>query len=304
MHNTAMMIVIKNILIGIFIGLANVIPGVSGGTVAVICNVYDKLIILTSLDIKKIKAEWKPLLFLAIGLGCGIVGFAKLVTILYQFYPVQTNFFFLGIILGSIPFLYGKIRDTEYSSDKLEGIHFYWNRAVPLLLCGIGAALMLTLFFIQKKGVSMASTPLESMGMLSTGLKIKLFFIGIVSACTMLIPGISGSFVLLIFGVYQTIIQAVSGFNIPLLIPFGAGMCIGLVSGARLIAFFLSRFPAQMYGFILGLVAGSAVYLFPNVCQPLFMRLLSAAALLLGYSLVSFFSAGRSPLSCFSNASR
>ncbi|MGP1576712.1 MAG: DUF368 domain-containing protein [Treponema sp.] len=281
-----MIIIIRHILIGVFIGLANIIPGVSGGTAAVICNVYDKLLMLSSLDIKRIKAEWKLLLSLIIGVGGGIAGFAKLVTLLYRFYPAQTNFFFLGIILGSIPFLYENMNNAIPNTAQARSVRFYRDRAVPLVLCVTGAALMLVLFFIQRGGIN----TVEAVTTVSHGLRIKLFFMGILSAFAMLIPGISGSFVLLILGAYQTIIQAVAEFNLAILMPFGAGVCVGLVAGARIIAFFFNRFPAAMYGAILGLIAGSAIYLFPTVCQPFRMRLFSGAALLAGYSLVSFFS--------------
>ena len=101
---------IKLFCIGMFIGIANVVPGVSGGTIAVICNVYDKLIMLSSLDIRRMKEAWKELLSLVFGLGLGIVIFAKVITLLYGAYPAQISSFFIGIVVGSIPFLFQKAR--------------------------------------------------------------------------------------------------------------------------------------------------------------------------------------------------
>ena len=92
--------------VGVFIGIANVVPGVSGGTIAVICNVYDKLIILSSLNLRRIKGAWQDILSLALGIGAGIVLFAKVITLLYRAYPVQTSAFFIGVVAGSIPVLF------------------------------------------------------------------------------------------------------------------------------------------------------------------------------------------------------
>lgn len=85
--------------------LANLIPGVSGGTIAVVCKFYDKLLAVFSLDFKKIKAEWKSYLFLILGMIIGIFGLSHLIKYLLDNFPLQSNFFFLGIILGSIPMI-------------------------------------------------------------------------------------------------------------------------------------------------------------------------------------------------------
>jgi len=137
------------------------------------------------------------------------------------------------------------------------------------LLCGAaGVALLLGMFFLQRRGIQTVAVVTE----LSPAFALKLAAIGALAAAAMLIPGISGAFVLLVLGAYQTVLQAVADFNIPLLFPVGLGVGAGLVLGARLIAWLLERFPAPMYGFILGLVASSAVYLYPRTCQPLAMR--------------------------------
>lgn len=279
-----MISLIKLFCTGIFIGAANVVPGVSGGTIAVICNVYDKLIILSSLQFRQIKAQWKELGCLAFGLGAGIVLFAKLITFLFSAYPAQINFFFIGVIVGSIPFLYKKVQTAVLGAGS--GTRFSAGSIVAAV-CGLaGLALMLGMFFLQRRGISAA----VAVTAFTPAFAVKLIAAGAIAACAMLIPGISGSFVLLVLGAYQTVLQAVSDFNIPLLIPIGIGVAAGLVLSARLIDFLLKRFPAPVYGFILGLVAGSVVYLYPQVCQPFTLRLISAALLFGGYSLVSFFS--------------
>lgn len=278
---------IKLFCIGMFIGIANVVPGVSGGTIAVICNVYDKLIMLSSLDIRRMKEAWKELLSLVFGLGLGIVIFAKVITLLYGTYPAQISSFFIGIVVGSIPFLFQKARaglPTTGSGAAASG----WLYGT--LCCGAaGAALMLGMFFLQRRGIQAETVAVVTA--FSPLFALKLALLGAFAAVAMLIPGISGSFVLLILGAYQTVLQAVSDFNIPLLIPIALGVGAGLVAGARIIAFLLERFPAPMYAFILGLVAGSVLYLYPHItCQPFAMRVVSGTLLLIGYAAVSFFS--------------
>ena len=286
MNNKDMIFFIKQFAVGVFIGVANVVPGVSGGTIAVICNVYDKLILLSSLNLKQMKRAWKELASLALGIGTGIILFAKLITLLYTAYPAQTSFFFIGVIIGSIPFLYRKVCFSLPSAADTTRTAMRGSRLV-VLLCGVaGLVLMFGMFFLQRKGIQAAAIVTA----FSPAAAVKLAVMGAIAAVAMLIPGISGSFVLLVLGAYQTILQAVADFNIPLLVPAGLGVCIGLVFGARLIALLLERFPAPMYGFILGLVAGSVIYLYPRVCQPFSMRVISAVLLFIGYSVVSFFS--------------
>ena len=285
-----MFLLLKLFGIGVFIGIANVVPGVSGGTIAVICNVYDKLIILSSLNFKRMKQNWKDILSLALGIGAGILLFAKVITLLYAKFPAQTSAFFIGIVVGSIPFLFRKARaaipageDGTMAAGRLYGT----------LTCGIvGFALMLGMFFLQRRGVQAAAI----VTVFSPLFALKLAVMGFFAAVAMLIPGISGSFVLLILGAYQTVLQAVADFNIPLLIPIALGVGAGLVAGARIIAFLLERFPAPMYAFILGLVAGSLFYLYPHTTgQPFAMRIVSGTVLLIGYAAVSFFSNREAP---------
>lgn len=270
--------------IGIFIGIANVVPGVSGGTIAVICNVYDTLIILSSLNIARMKQHWKDILSLGLGIGAGILLFAKIITMLYSIYPAQTGAFFIGIVVGSVPFL---VRKTRAGLPTVEGGKLAAGWLYGTLCAGAaGLALILGMFFLQKKGIQAAAV----VTVFSAGLAMKLAVLGALAAVAMLIPGISGSFVLLILGVYPTVLQAVADLNIPLLIPIALGVGAGLVAGARIIAFLLERFPAPMYGFIVGLVAGSVIYLYPRTCQPFAMRAVSATVCLIGYAAVSFFS--------------
>jgi len=288
-----MFLLLKLFGIGVFIGIANVVPGVSGGTIAVICNVYDKLIILSSLNVKRMKQNWKDILSLALGIGTGIVLFAKVITLLYRAYSAQTSAFFIGVVAGSIPFLFRKTRAGIPAAAVAENGSLSSGWLYGTLCCGAaGFALMLGMFFLQRRGIQAAAVITAFSPMFAA----KLAVMGALAAVAMLIPGISGSFVLLILGVYPTVLQAVADFNMLLLIPIALGVGAGMVFGARLIAVLLERFPAPMYAFILGLVAGSLFYLYPHTTgQPFAMRIVSGTVLLIGYAAVSFFSNREAP---------
>ena len=98
--------ILRTLFIGIAIGMANVIPGVSGGTLAVVFNIYDKFINAITFNVKKIIQNWRFFFPLIGGMALGVLIFSKLISILYTKFPVQTNFFFVGLIFGSIPLLF------------------------------------------------------------------------------------------------------------------------------------------------------------------------------------------------------
>ncbi|MDR2535242.1 MAG: DUF368 domain-containing protein [Treponema sp.] len=238
---------LKLIGIGIALGIANVIPGVSGGTIAVVCNVYDRLIAVITPDIKKILGSWKFWLPLGLGVGGGIIFFSKVITFLFTNYPIPTNFFFIGIILGSIPMLYRRIQAPNKRTPGLSG-----------LICGlIGLSLMVYMKILKPQEESVLYTELTPV---IFGL---LFLAGVLGATAMIIPGISGSFLLLVTGMYRTIMYAASDLKISLLIPTALGIGAGLLSGAALVRFLMAKVPRQTYGVILGLVGGSVIVLFP-----------------------------------------
>lgn len=252
MYTKAMLNYIKKIIAGIAVGMANVIPGVSGGTIAVVFGAYSDLIGAASLDIKIIKANFKIYLCLFGGMGLGILLFARLFKLVYEKFPVQTNFFFIGLIIGSIFIIFDLVRKKEKESS--------FTKVFKILWFFIGLSIMLALYFF--KGAAASST--AAIETLSLGNFILLFLIGFAGAAAMVIPGISGSFLLLILGAYYTVIKAITDFNIPVLIPIGLGVLAGFILSARLIGFLMEKFPKITYAFILGLVAGSIRHMLPD----------------------------------------
>ena len=243
---------IKKIIAGIAVGIANVIPGVSGGTIAVVFGVYSDLIGAASLDIKIIKANFKIYLCLFGGMGLGALLFARLFKLVYERFPIQTNFFFVGLIVGSIFIIFDLVREKEKESS--------FTKVSKIVWFFIGLSIMLALYFF--KGAAASST--AAMETLSLVNFILLFLIGFAGAAAMVIPGISGSFILLILGAYYTVIKAITDFNIPVLIPIGLGVLTGFILSARLIGFLMEKFPKITYAFILGLVAGSIRHMLPD----------------------------------------
>jgi len=269
--------------IGVFIGIANAVPGVSGGTIAVICNEYDSLLLIASCNLKKIRAARQKVLWLGLGMLAGIIGFSKVTTVLYAAYPNQVHYFFIGIIIGSLSFLY----DTVKKALQEKRTHTASKTgSITAFVYGIaGLALIVGIDYAKQHGIH--APPLQAA--YSFSVILQLFCFGAIAAFAMLIPGISGSFMLLVLGAYQTIIQAVASFNIPLLLPTGLGVCCGLLLGARFIRFLLKKFPAAVYSAIIGLTLGSILFLLPQTCEPFAMRLISAALLGAGYAAVSIF---------------
>ena len=243
---------IKKIIAGVAVGIANVIPGVSGGTIAVVFGAYSDLIGAASLDIKTIKANFKIYLCLFGGMGLGALLFARLFRLVYERFPVQTNFFFVGLIVGSIFIIFDLVREKEKESS--------FTKVSKIVWFFIGLSIMLTLYFF--KGAAASST--AAIETLSLGNFILLFLIGFAGAAAMVIPGISGSFILLILGAYYTVIKAITDFNIPVLIPIGLGVLTGFILSARLIGFLMEKFPKITYAFILGLVLGSVRHMLPD----------------------------------------
>ena len=234
---------IKYVFFGIIMGIANVIPGVSGGTMAIILNFYDRLMESITFNLKVIKKNLNFLIPLGIGIVVGIVGLSKVMNVLLNAYPTQTYFAFIGIVLGSLPLIWSKARMHKKEVGATSWIAF----AAMLSLM-----IFLSLFKADKEGAAILYNSFSLQSCLAC------FVSMIIASSTMIIPGISGSLMLLIMNMYGTIFGfVISEFYIPLLIPVGLGAVIGIFGGAKLITVFLKRFEQFTYMAILGLLVGS-----------------------------------------------
>lgn len=244
---------VANILRGIVVGLANVIPGVSGGTMMVSMGIYDKLILVLTHFIKRFKEAVALLVPIAIGMLLAIAVFSKLFSeVFFPNYPLQTNLFFIGLILGGLPVIYRKVKGNTIRLPHIAAF---------------------AIFFVVVVGFAMIGEGTDTGADVSFGIVnvIKLFFVGVVAAATMVIPGVSGSMILMIMGYYNTILDTVSafidalrGFDIGrmlelclILVPFGIGVLVGIVAVAKLIEFILKKYTLVAYWAIIGLIAAS-----------------------------------------------
>ena len=241
---------------GFAMGAANVVPGVSGGTIAFITGIYERLInALKSFDVKAIRLMFSGQIkafiahvdfwfLLSLGLGgvASVLTLAKLLEIGFTEYPVYVAALFFGLILASI-----------YSVGRLVG---QWAAAQYIAL---GAGLLVA--------VSMAFLPAAS----ESHNVVYLMLCGVVAMCSMIIPGVSGSFVLLLMGNYQLImIHSVNNLRegdmasaLPVLIPVGIGAVLGLIVLSRLLSWLFKRYHDTAVAVITGFVAGSLVIIWP-----------------------------------------
>ncbi|QST00254.1 DUF368 domain-containing protein [Pontibacillus sp. ALD_SL1] len=259
----------RNIYRGMLMGASDVVPGVSGGTIAVLLGIYDRLIEAISGVFSK---DWKKyigfLIPLGIGVGISIVSLSKLIEYLFEHHEQATLYFFLGLIIGVIPFL---LHQANYK-ENFKGSHM-----VFLL---VFAALVASMAFLE------TGEPEAWEGSLSTGQMIALFFSGWMASMAMILPGISGSFLLLLVGVYETAIQAISQLQIGRIALIGAGVAVGLLISSKAIRYLFKRFPSHTYATVIGLVIGSVFVVFPGMPGDLILCLITfIGGLLVAYLL-------------------
>ena len=240
--------IIIDILKGMVIGVANIIPGVSGGTMAVSMGIYDKIVKIVGNAFYSIFKDFKNtvkfLLPIGIGAVLGILLFSKLIKYCLEFYQMQTVFVFLGLILGTVPLIFENANKNGFKKRYI----------IPGIITFV---LMISLFFIQKSADVVFTNNFSSMAML--------FFYGVIAAGTMIIPGISGSFVLMLLGAYLPILTLVDGLQIIYLIPFAIGVVIGIIVFSKIIDVFLEKFYGYTYYTIIGFILGSLPLIFKDI---------------------------------------
>ncbi len=234
---------------GIGIGAANVIPGVSGGTIALITGIFEKLIdSLKSFDFRALKllltGRWKEfssytkldfLLTVFAGVFVSILTLAKILAFFFEEYPVYVWAYFFGLILASVYFVGKTIR------------HFNMPVVISFL---VGAAIALIISFLS-----------PAAGNEDT---YYLFICGIVAVCSMILPGLSGSFVLILMGNYELVfIESVNAMDLRILLPVGIGAAIGLIAFSHVLSWIFKKFREQTLAVLTGFILGSLGILWP-----------------------------------------
>lgn len=263
----------SNLWKGFAMGTTDLVPGVSGGTIALLLGIYDDFI--RSISGIFSKRFWESLKFLIpIGLGMVIaIGvLSKLINYLLSTHTVPTMFFFIGLIGGIIPYLL----KTSKFKQTFNTLHYI------LLVLGIVIIVVITLLNNGDKHAGETLT-------LNSGLVIKYFIAGMCASSAMLLPGISGSFMLLVFGVYGTVMFAISEFMslnfaaIPILLTVGFGVICGFLFSSKLIQYLLSYYTFLTYALIIGFVVGSLYAVFPGLPSTFITWIISIITLILGF---------------------
>ncbi|MBU5476636.1 DUF368 domain-containing protein [Eubacterium sp. MSJ-21] len=272
---------------GVFVGIANVIPGVSGGTMAVSFGIYDKLLNAISSLLKSFKKSFFTLLPIILGMAIGVVGFTYIIPWLLANFPFATSCAFTGLIIGGIPAILRSLKDGWQSEEKKS---LLVNILVFLILLAIAMA-MVFLNGDSESGIALTA---------SAGMIVKIFFMGVIASATMVIPGVSGSLVLMILGYYFGVINSVKQFvealrtlnlqgmlnQLYILIPFAIGCVLGIFFISKLISYLLKHFASATFSGILALVASSPISIFYKVNQEYSMKGTSATSIIVGVVLL------------------
>lgn len=240
---------IKLFFKGVFMGIADAIPGVSGGTIALLLGIYEELIstisglnfsLITKLKNNGFKSFWESingnfLITLVLGIGISLILFVKISANLLTSHPLYVWSFFLGLILATVYVIYKLIES--------------WN------LVNIISTLLMIAFSIILTSDS-----------LNISDDTNLFYIlicGIIASSAMILPGISGSLILVILGVYKILVEALDNLDVKIISSFIVGAVIGLISFSKILKWLFKNYKSIAYSIMLGLVIGSIEKIWP-----------------------------------------
>ena len=244
---------ILDVLRGAVMGIANIIPGVSGGTMAVSMGIYDRMIYAVNNIVKKFKESLKTLLPIVIGMLIGLFAFAALIGHLLgtdsstiPLSRLPTNFAFIGLILGGLPAIYKRVNIKK---------------------AGVPGLILFIVFFAIVVVLPLLTAPEARKVDHSFPVMLLMVGLGAIASAAMVIPGISGSMIIMLLGYYDSVINAMNELRAgdfsaaAILIPYLLGLLIGIVFIAKLMNFLLKTHTAMTFAAIFGLVIGSPVAL-------------------------------------------
>lgn len=282
---------LMDILRGALIGVANIIPGVSGGTMMVTMGIYDKLLSSINGLFRQFKQSVKTLLPYFIGMLAGIAGFAFLLTkVLLVRFPLPTAFAFIGLIVGGIPLILQKLKAAGGKTETEKAAEGKSRPVLKLFVFVLFFALIIAMQFLNEGTVREVKPSVATV--------VVMFGMGAITSSAMVVPGVSGSLILLAIGYYNSITAAITDFisalkgmeiavlleKTAILFPFGLGVLFGIFFVAKLMEWLLSKHGEITYYGILGLVAASPVPVFLNAISELPVTAGAVAA-----SVITFF---------------
>jgi putative membrane protein len=240
---------IKLFFKGVFMGIADAIPGVSGGTIALLLGIYEELIstisglnfsLVTKLKNNGFKSFWKSLngnflITLVLGIGISLILFVKISANLLTSHPLYVWSFFLGLILATVYVIYKLIES--------------WN-----LVNMISTLLMIAFSIILTS---------DSLDISDDTNLFYILICGIIASSAMILPGISGSLILVILGVYKILVEALDNLDIRIITSFIVGAIIGVISFSKILKWLFRNYKSLAYSIMLGLVIGSIEKIWP-----------------------------------------
>lgn len=228
---------------GIALGAGAILPGISSGVLCVIFGIYEKLVSSILEFFKDVRANTKFLFPILLGIGIGVILFGNILRVLFDTFPVPTKCIFLGLILGSIPSLF-------HTANQGKGFRLHY-------LIYTLSTFFLAVFLL------LLEHSLTDLGSGSVGFTF-LILSGFIMSIGVVVPGVSSSVLLMILGVYDIYLSAVSSINLVILVPMGIGLCIGGIIFLNMTNYCLKRFTSQTYYAIIGFVLGSVLILCPS----------------------------------------
>ncbi|MEZ2011034.1 DUF368 domain-containing protein, partial [Staphylococcus aureus] len=262
-----------NILKGFAMGTSDLVPGVSGGTIALLLGIYNQFIAsISGIFSRRFWPSFTFLIPIIIGMLLAMGSLSNLFNYLLSQHHIPTMFFFGGLIIGIVPYL---LKISNYKTS-------FTTKHYMMVIAGIAILIVITL---MNNGDKHAGETLT----LSTGLIIKYFIAGMCASSAMLLPGISGSFMLLVFGVYGTVMLAISEFvklnfaGLPILLAVGFGVLAGFIISSKIIQYFLTHHKLMTFALIIGFVVGSLFAVFPGLPTNIVMWFVSLVVFIIGF---------------------
>ncbi len=247
----------KNILLvikGFIMGIANIIPGVSGGTLALTLGIYEDFIGAISHFFRNIKKHVSFLLPIFVGILLSVITMSNVISTCFDQYPIPTTLFFMGLVIGGIPMLLKRVKNTKEKKQVSSYV-------IALITFSI---VMIMAFSEQIFGSGLGNVSFSNMAVFDY---VILFFVGLIAAATMVIPGVSGSLVLMLLGYYLPIIGVLKeltkfenlGPNLLVAFVFGVGVLVGIVAISKVIEYLLEKFEAKTFFGVIGFILASII---------------------------------------------
>ncbi|HDA7486876.1 TPA: DUF368 domain-containing protein [Staphylococcus aureus] len=262
-----------NILKGFAMGTSDLVPGVSGGTIALLLGIYNQFIAsISGIFSRRFWPSFTFLIPIIIGMLLAMGSLSNLFNYLLSQHHIPTMFFFGGLIIGILPYL---LKISNYKTS-------FTTKHYMMVIAGIAILIVITL---MNNGDKHAGETLT----LSTGLIIKYFIAGMCASSAMLLPGISGSFMLLVFGAYGTVMLAISEVvklnftGLPILLAVGFGVLAGFIISSKIIQYFLTHHKLMTFALIIGFVVGSLFAVFPGLPTNIVMWFVSLVVFIIGF---------------------